>query len=168
MRWESLDGLYGHASHGNIVTLNLNYISADNRQADFSNIHVRGIIAHTIAHEVSHCVNGDQVDDTYDYFLEEYRAFYVGFMAEYGRAPTRAEMAERVLIFVQEDEYYKILFKALQSEEQGDMILEFVNQFLGRTDVARENVVECVLEAIRDSSDKTTAILPAQEHDMDN
>jgi hypothetical protein len=165
--WENLIGLYGYRSNDKI-TLNRNYLSADNSQADFSDSKVKHTIAHTIAHEVSHAVNGDRSSKTYEYFLEEYRAYYVGFTAEYGRVPTRAEMAKRVLIFVEDNDVYDNIWDALQSEEQGDLIMEFINQFLGRNDVTRENVAVCVREALKDTNDSTTAILPASPGNMDN
>jgi hypothetical protein len=161
------DDLYGNSLNDRI-TLNSNYLSADNSRADFSNDRVRHLITHTIAHEVSHSVNDDRSAKTYEYFLEEYRAYYVGFMTENGRAPTRAEMARRVLVFVEDGRSYEKIWDALQSDRQGDLILKFINQFLGRNDVTRDNVTEYVLEAIADNNDITTAILPVFPGDMDN
>jgi hypothetical protein len=97
-------------------------------------------------------------------------------MSEHGRAPTRAEMAERVLIFVESGDVYEKIWNALQSEGEGDKILAFINQFLGRDDVTRDNVAEFVLEASRDKNDMTTAKLPVfpddyiyvDHNDMDN
>lgn len=49
----------------------------------------------TLAHEVNHLVNGDQVADTYGYFLAEYGAWYAGFVAVEDRAPTSQEAFNR-------------------------------------------------------------------------
>jgi alkylhydroperoxidase/carboxymuconolactone decarboxylase family protein YurZ len=168
LTWVSYKGMkYGTALNGKI-TLNLNIISADNDRVDFSKDKIRHLITHTIAHEVNHCVNGDRSAKTYEYFLEEYRAYYVGFMAEHGRAPTRAEMAKRVLVFVQDNDVYNKIWDALQSDSQGNMMLNFINRFLGRNDVTRANVAECVNAAKNDHNDTTTAIMPGYFDDMDN
>jgi hypothetical protein len=168
-------GKYGAGGHDRI-TLNSSYLSADNGPADFSNDDVRHLIAHTIAHEVNHIVNYDHRAESYEYFLEEYRAYYVGFMAEHGRAPTRHEMAKRVLVFVQDNKSYEDIWSALQSEGEGDKILAFISQFLGRDDVTRNNVAELVLDAYNDKNDSTPAIPPVfpddyiyvDHNDMDN
>jgi hypothetical protein len=100
--------------------------------------------------------------------MEEYRAFYVGFMAEHGRPPNRSEIVSRVKYMVTAtNNAYNYIRLALQGE-QGDLMLDFINRLLGRSDVTRNNIVECLDEAEDALNDKTVAILPEPPGDMDN
>lgn len=59
---------------------------------------------HTICHEINHLLSGQKVEASPKYFEEEYRAWYVGFIAEYGRKPNKLEAAERSAFLLT---YYK-------------------------------------------------------------
>lgn len=55
---------------------------------------LRHLALHTLAHEVSHVLSGQRVERSVAYFEEEYRAFSVGFLGEFGRLPNQREGAE--------------------------------------------------------------------------
>lgn len=87
----------------------------------------------SVAHEVNHIVNNDSVAPTAEYFFEEYRAYYVGFVAENGRPPTRDEIVDRVrgLITATTGAYGRI-GQALADPTEGPIMVAFLQQVLGR------------------------------------
>src|SRR5262249_39694376 len=93
--WNETGTPYGSAL-GRDFSFNRRYLPAGNHPVDTTNDDTVHMVTHTVAHEVNHLVNGDTVQRTADYFMAEYRAFYVGFRAEHGRDPTRAEVIDRV------------------------------------------------------------------------
>lgn len=86
-------GLYGTAD-GTNITFNSNMVNAGNDPLT-ETYNSRHVVLHTIAHEVNHNVNGDKVENTYNYLEQEYRAFYTGFKAEFGHPPTNEDAMGR-------------------------------------------------------------------------
>lgn len=97
---------YGSAGDDGDFHLNPDYVDDGNGALDVGNGDTEHLVEHTIAHEVSHLVNGDETDQTFDYLNEEYRAWYVGFMAEHGRPPSNEEALERWEFFLNPDGGY--------------------------------------------------------------
>jgi hypothetical protein len=65
------------------------------------------MVLSTMAHEVNHVLNKDEVASSYKYFEAEYRAWHVGFQARYGRPPTNAEaMNQRIKGQLDEKSFY--------------------------------------------------------------
>jgi|SRR5215470_11942915 len=79
-----------------------------------------------LAHEVNHLLNGAEVDSSYRYFMDEYRAWYVGFKAENGRTPSQIECLDqiRLLITSTRGAYGKIgdAFRNNGSDESNNII----------------------------------------------
>ncbi|WP_132999326.1 hypothetical protein [Luteimonas arsenica] len=86
-------GLYGTAG-GGTITFNSNMVNAGNGPLT-ETYNSKHVVLHTIAHEVNHILSGDRVADSYEYLEQEYRAWYTGFKAEFGREPTNAEAMGR-------------------------------------------------------------------------
>ena len=83
-------------------------------------------VLQTFPHEVNHMVNGDENRATYKYFQAEYRAWYVGFIAQHGREPTKQEAFDRcVSIF---DAYKPINYALVNIPEESKKIIDFMNQ----------------------------------------
>ena len=97
---------YGSAGDDGDFHLNPDYVDDGNGALDVGNGDTEHLVEHTIAHEVSHLVNGDETDQTFDYLNQEYRAWYVGFMAEHGRPPSNEEALERWEFFLNPDGGY--------------------------------------------------------------
>jgi hypothetical protein len=89
----------GNITHGyrsadsHDLTLNSYEIDASNDPITSTSERALGV--NTLAHEVSHAVNDDSTDQTFDYLNEEYRAWYVGYEAEHGHPPSNQEALER-------------------------------------------------------------------------
>lgn len=86
-------GLYGTAG-GGTITFNSNMVNAGNGPL-IETYNSKHVVLHTIAHEVNHILSGDRVANSYEYLEQEYRAWYTGFKAEFGREPTNAEAMGR-------------------------------------------------------------------------
>ncbi|MEN5116790.1 hypothetical protein ABE488_05580 [Luteimonas sp. TWI662] len=86
-------GLYGTAGNGTI-TFNANMVNAGNGPLN-ETYNSKHVVLHTVAHEVNHILAGDRVSNTFEYLEQEYRAWYTGFKAEFGREPTNAEAMDR-------------------------------------------------------------------------
>lgn len=95
--WKAIPDEGGNTTYGyaddETLTLNANKVPADNNRVSGSD--AEAVIENTTAHEVSHLVNGDETNQTFDYLNEEYRAWYVGYMAENGKPPSNEEAADR-------------------------------------------------------------------------
>lgn len=94
---------FGYAD-GDTLTLNSNMVGADNNRVAAGN--ETSVIENTTAHEVSHLVNGDSTNQTFEYLNEEYRAWYVGYEAEHGRPPSNQEAMDRWEYFLNPDGGY--------------------------------------------------------------
>ncbi len=97
LEWKSISASPGNVTYGyaggNTLTLNEDLVAADSaRVSGGTEGHV---IENTTAHEVSHLVNGDSTNQTFHYLNEEYRAWYVGYLAENGHPPSNEEAVAR-------------------------------------------------------------------------
>jgi hypothetical protein len=86
-------GLYGTAG-GGTITFNSNMVNDGNGRL-VETYNSKHVVLHTVAHEVNHILAGDSVANSYQYLEQEYRAWYTGFKAEFGREPTNVEAMER-------------------------------------------------------------------------
>jgi len=89
----SRGGLYGTAG-GGTITFNSNMVNDGNGPL-VETYNSKHVVLHTVAHEVNHILAGDRVSNSFEYLQQEYRAWYAGFKAEFGREPTNAEAMER-------------------------------------------------------------------------
>ena len=168
VRWDSIpSGAFGTAnSSTDVITLNSDYLDAGNCPVDLS-VHsqTHHMLTSTIAHEVSHIVNGDTPSSSFDYFMAEYRAFYVGESVKHGRPPTNAEVQARVDLFLNSSSTgaYPTITEALNDPDEAAKIAEFVSQITGRP-VTGDNVAS-EIASLDDPS--ATAPLPT-EGNLDN
>ena len=82
-----------------------------------------------MVHEVNHLRNGIEVGPNYAAFQDEYRAWYVGFVAFMSRLPTKKEALERIKILFSDPDYADIQ-KAVQTDNpESQKILAFVGKF---------------------------------------
>lgn len=157
LEWDSISAppgnvTYGHAS-GDTLTLNRDLVAADNNRVVSGN--ESNVIENTTAHEVSHLVNGDKTNQTFHYLNEEYRAWYVGNMAQNGVPPTNQESVDRWEYFLNpsggyadysngtEGGWFGIGAKdgALQKPEEAKQIFATLSQLTGLT-VTADNYKE--------------------------
>ncbi len=137
--WNRAGSAYGSAS-GTNFHFNRRYLPAGNNKVDTSNGDTLHMVTHTVAHEVNHLVNNDRVSSSYRYFMAEYRAFYVGFKAENGRAPTRNEVIDRVqYLLTSTSGAYDYIRRALADGTEGPKIVAFMKKVLGRNNVTQAN-----------------------------
>ncbi len=157
-------GAYGSAG-GSEFHLNRRYMDDGNGPVDTSDDDTLHMTTHTFAHEVNHLVNGDKVAKTFEYFEEEYRGFYVGFVAQHGREPTAAEVIGRVRhLLTSTSGAYNNIRQALQNGgAESDEIVEFMKDLLGRDDVTKDNVIRLIDEmtAAGDTRLNAAAVRPS-------
>ena len=78
------------------VYLNSTLLTADNNAIDTGKDWAGASLGlDTLNHEISHAINDDQTDQTFDYLNQEYRAWYIGYKAEHGHPPSNQEALER-------------------------------------------------------------------------
>lgn len=98
LKWEPIDASPGNVTLGNAsgdtLRLNEDLVAADNNPVVAGGLEA-SVIENTAAHEISHLVNGDKTDQTFEYLNEEYRAWYVGYEAENGHPPSNQEAMDR-------------------------------------------------------------------------
>jgi len=151
LRWDDLGtSLFGTAG-GGVITLNRDMLADGNGLVDISNASTERMLTHTVAHEVNHVVNNDTVSSSFEYFMGEYRAFYVGEQARYGTTPTAGQVRGRVsALLTATTGAYSNIADALGDPVQGPLIADFVSGIVGH-EVTPENVV-AELAAIDDAS----------------
>jgi hypothetical protein len=116
------------------LTLNKDLISADNSKM-VENDETNHLTLNTVPHEVNHLLNDDKVEKNFKYFQAEYRAWYVGFKAEHGRAPTNQEaMEQRLLWQLNPDSFYgKQAAEAMKDATEANRLFAFLGKVTGQT-----------------------------------
>ena len=108
LEWKSISASPGNITFGyadgKTLTLNSDLVDANNNRVGGG--YEADVIENTTAHEVSHLVNGDSTNQTFHYLNEEYRAWYVGHLAEHGKPPTNQEAMDRWEYFLNPDGGY--------------------------------------------------------------
>ena len=82
---------------------------------------------------MNHHINNDKVASTFHYFEAEYRAWYIGFKAEHGRAPTNEEaMDQRISWQLNPDSVYgKYAAAALKNPKEAQKFYDFLGSVTG-------------------------------------
>jgi hypothetical protein len=162
LEWKDLKGpgtLYGEADD-KTLTLNKNLISAGNDKMPES-YRTNHLSLNTVAHEVNHLVNHDEVADTFKYFNAEYRAWVVGFKAEHGRMPTNEEAMGRVRDqFNPKLAYGPSTAGALADPAEAQQLFDFVKSITGM-DVNAHNVRDVVNNSDPNRDWKTLSVSDA-------
>jgi len=172
--WQSLHAdagtTFGEADEPNkALILNKDLVSADNDKM-VENGNTNHMALNTLPHEVNHLMNGDKVENNFKYFQAEYRAWYVGFKAEHGRAPTNQEaMQQRIQWQLDPDSFYgKTAKEALKDPDEAKKFFEFLGKMTGKT-VDASNWKDVVASNPANWPDhKNSADAPAPEGNSDN
>lgn len=123
---------YGEADN-KTLWLNRGIIKAnDNKMVE--NGKTKHLVLSTTPHEVNHLMNKDKVAKTFHYFEAEYRAWYVGFKAQNGRAPTNQEaMQQRISWQLNPDSFYgKYAGDALKNKKEAAQFYDFMSKMSGQ------------------------------------
>ncbi len=162
LEWKDLKGpgtLYGEADN-KTLTLNKNLISAGNDKMP-ETYRTNHLSLNTVAHEVNHLVNHDEVANTFKYFNAEYRAWVVGFKAEHGRMPTNEEAMGRVRDQFDPDlAYGPSTAGALADPAEAQQLFAFVKSITGM-DVNAHNVRDVVNNSDPNRDWKTLSVSDA-------
>ncbi len=123
---------YGEADE-KTLWLNRGIMAADNGKM-VENAQTKHLVLSTTPHEVNHLLNKDKVASTYKYFEAEYRAWYVGFKAQHGRAPTNKEaMEQRISWQLNKDSFYgKYANEALKDPKEAQKFYNLLSQMSGQ------------------------------------
>ena len=130
-KYDKRDRPYGEADDDTLY-LNKGIIPAGNDPI-VESAKTNHLALNTVAHEINHLVNADQVADTFDYFNAEYRAWYVGFKAEHGRPPTNQEaMEERIQWQLNpKSAYGPTSAAALKNPAEAQKLFDFLSKMTG-------------------------------------
>lgn len=103
------------------ITLNRSLIDAGEGKIDPADTDALHVAANTLAHEVNHVRTPGGNEKSYGYFMDEYRAWYVGHQAENGKPPTASEAYERMQYLTSSTSGgYGNIGKALEDEGEPD------------------------------------------------
>ncbi len=151
------------------ICINRALIPAGNGLFPKKNYYARRAALDTIPHEVSHQVNGDNNSPNYRYFQAEYRAWYVGYVAEHGKPPTNQLAFERCVDLIN---LYPNIHEALfdKAEERAKMVA-FMNQMVGLKDPhpeTRDELLSFLGKDVKNAKGESPIPDPELNHDMDN
>lgn len=135
----------------------------------------RHAVLSTLPHEISHAVNDDKNTDTYKYFQAEYRAWFVGYIAEYGKHPTRQEAYDRCVelfeCYPNIDAARTDTWFGLVTDSDARKIIRFVEQFSAGLDlnVKDPDSADAILD-LKVTDPKKSAPIPdtSINYDFDN
>jgi hypothetical protein len=101
----------------------------------------------TLAHEVNHVLNNDKVEESYRYFMAEYRAWYVGHVAAHGRPPSQQDCFNHAQLLVTGDRgLYAEVHDAFRrrGSDESKQIVDFIARITGanRTLATPGNVLQ--------------------------
>ena len=136
VRFEDLPLEPGNATLGyrelpGTVVLNRRALAADGVAAgkgDAGEIEER-VALETLVHEVNHLRNAVPAGPTYEAFQDEYRAWYVAFVAFWSRFPTKKEGLERVRLLLTDAGYPDLQMALAGGGDEARAIERFVGQF---------------------------------------
>jgi len=169
IEWANLSPIYGDRG-GNIIRLNSGgkIVPAGNDKLP-ENDDTNELAIATLPHEVNHYVNDDAVAPTFKYFQEEYRAWYVDFKAEHGRAPTNQEAMERNIAWQlnPESAYGKSTGPALKNPKEAEQFYRFLESVTGMK-VNAKNWKDVVKSDPATWPDKGQSPAPVASGNIDN
>jgi hypothetical protein len=171
LEWKSLKSKggtrYGEADD-DVLTLNKDLVNAGNDKM-VENSRSNHLALNTVAHEVNHLVNDDKVQDKFEYFNAEYRAWVVGFQAEHNRLPTNAEAMGRIRTQFNHDPYKESTDGALRNPAEAQKLFGFIKSVTG-LNVDAHNVRHIVNDSDPDKDWKTLSVweAPTGAGNLDN
>ena len=89
---------------GAAIDLNRKLIAASDAPIKAGSVEAR-LATDTLAHEYNHQIRDGRNESSFDYFMNEYRAWYAGYTAENGHPPSRAEAFDRSRTLTMTDLY---------------------------------------------------------------
>jgi len=137
--WKDYDMTGSHITYGegddtnNTLYLNRGLLNPDNKKM-VEVEETEHLALSTVPHEVNHIINKDHPANNYKYFEAEYRAWYVGFKAQFGRAPTNQEaMEQRITNQLDKDSFYgPYSAEALKKPEEAKKFYDFMSKMTGQ------------------------------------
>jgi len=160
--------IFGEAD-GNTLELNRDKIPADNNKLP-EDYNTKEMTLGTVPHEVNHNLNGDKVSETFKYFQAEYRAWFVSFKAEHGRAPTNQEaMEQNVGWQLNPKSWYwpNALKAAMKNPKEAEQFYRFLESVTGQT-VNAKNWRDVVKSDPATWPDKGQSPAPVPPGNVDN
>jgi hypothetical protein len=158
--FEEHDSVLGRAEYPRTLVLNRLAIPADDRP--ISGMKQEHVALMTLVHEVNHLSNQIPEGPTYASFQDEYRAWFVAFVAFMSRLPTQVEGLVRVKELFTNGSYPDIQQALDGGGEEAAKIVAFMRNF-GRDLGTRERILAHQLDNFVSS-----APLPAPRLDMSN
>ncbi|MEM9563264.1 MAG: hypothetical protein AAGA93_11630 [Actinomycetota bacterium] len=166
--WDKDGTAYGSAGGGEFH-LNRRYLDAGDDPvsrsipAGIDADDTEHMVLHTVAHEVNHLVNDDRVDDSFEYFMAEYRAYWVGHVSQFGAPPTRGDVEGRVrYLLTASDGAYRHIASAVDDPVEGPKIADFATGIVGRPVTASDLVVE-IRAGVTDPDDPAPTPIPVDD-----
>ncbi len=119
----------GHREPPRTVVLNRAVLSGDAsviESAGLTYSQAEHLAVATVAHEVNHLINEVPWGQTFATFQDEYRAWFVGFIAQMGRFPNREEALGRCRSLFQN---YVDIAAARTHKDEAEKIIVFMQKF---------------------------------------
>lgn len=151
-----------------VLSLNKAEIPAGNDSLHEDEV-TNGLAIDTTNHEVNHFVNHDKVSNTFQYFQDEYRAWFTQFKAGHGRAPSNEEaMEQRVAWQLNPDSSYgQTAAAAMKNPKEAQKFYDFLSQMTGMKVDAR-NWKDAVKSDPSTWPDKGQSTAPVPSGNLDN
>ena len=144
LNWKNLQHgtttTYGQAGDSGIlwwqhpeISLNRNTVPAGDGPLKASDRAALRTGVETLAHEVNHLLTPGGNEKSYAYFMDEYRAWYVGYKAQNGHPPSAAEAYERAQYLTTSKGPYDNIAQALDDQSRPDskQIKDFMARLMG-------------------------------------
>lgn len=144
--WQSISSDPGTVTYGragekgmlwwktDYIYLNRDLVPSGSGKIDPNDDKAVHVVANTLAHEVNHTITPGGNEQSYGYFMDEYRAWYVGYEAENGHPPSAREAYDRAsyLTSSTSGSYGNIgkAFRDTGSDDQKD-IVAFMARIMG-------------------------------------
>jgi hypothetical protein len=132
----------GHRRAPRTVVLNRRALPADERPV--SGRREEHVALATLVHEVNHLCNGVPEGPTYAAFQDEYRAWYVAFIALFAREPRKVEALARCKELLVDPAYGDIQRAVRERSAEGARIFGFLRTFGSAT--TREELLALELD----------------------
>ncbi|MDO5621754.1 MAG: hypothetical protein Q4G24_09820 [Paracoccus sp. (in: a-proteobacteria)] len=144
--WTSIDAPKGSVTYGQAgekgllwwrkpyIELNSDLVPAGPDKIDPSDGDAVHVVSNTLAHEINHTITPGGNEQSYGYFMDEYRAWYVGYQAENGHPPSARDAYDRAsYLTASETGSYGNIGKAFRDEGSEDQkqIVAFMAQLMG-------------------------------------
>lgn len=132
--WEQPQGPFGIFGRQAHIELNSDLVPSGPDKLDPKDADAVHVAVNTLAHEVNHTITPGGNEQSYGYFMDEYRAWYVGYEAENGHPPSARDAYDRASYLTGSTSgSYGNIGKALRDNGSDDQknIVAFMAQMMG-------------------------------------